>query len=365
MFKRFGFDPYIFTSILVLSVLGIITIYNSSAIPASEMYGNSYYFLIRHIIYTSFGFFLMILIATTPSKIFLKKSSIYLLYIFTLLLLIVVLKGPIINGTQRWIRFGKFSFQPSELAKLSIILFLSYYLSSRKDDIKKGNLTVLLVITFAIGFFVFLISKEPDIGTALLIAGISLAMLFIGGISLRLLFISSAVLIGSAAVIGFFYRYVIVRIKTLIDYTSDPQGAGFQIIQSLIALGSGGLTGVGIANSTQKLYFLPYAYTDFIFSIIGEELGFIAAVAVLLLYFTIFIRGALISFRVNDFQKHLLSAGITIYITVQALINIAVVTGSFIPKGIPLPFVSYGGSSLIVSYIAAGILLNVSNKGLR
>ncbi len=365
MFRRFNFDFYLLAAVLILMFVGIGEIYNTSGIIAEELHGDSQYFLIRHSIYAGIGAILMIIIGTTPLKFLFKKSFAYIFYFVGGLFLYAVLRGPIINGTQRWLRFGSFSVQPSEFAKLIIILFLASYLSSTKREVEEGNKYALFYPVFAVGIYAFLIIKEPDFGTALLIVGISIIMLFLSGISIKLLSVVSLSLFSAGAIMALFHSYVIERIKLLMDYTKDPLGSGFQIIQSLIAIGSGGISGNGFWNSTQKYFFLPYAQSDFIFSIIAEEGGFAASIIILILYFVILVRGIGIARRMEDFQKYLIASGITFWIVIQALINIAVVTGIFIPKGIPLPFVSYGGSSLLSSFIGVGILLNLSNRGLR
>jgi cell division protein FtsW len=359
MVRDRGLNIKLFIVVIFLLLVGAIAIYSSSAILSAEVYGYSYYFFIKHLVYLFSGLIIMLFIISSKSEFYKTQGFVYGLLIFSIALLMLTLNAPIINGTQRWIRFGGFSFQPSELAKLSVILYLSYYFSQKREIVFKGGSGFLIPGIF-VGIIIILIVKQPDIGTASMIVIISGMILFAGGIRIKyilylisfsLLFLISTILL---------YDYAIKRVVAMFDYNSDPLGKGFQIVQSLIALGSGGFSGVGLGDSTQKLYYLPYAHTDFIFSVIGEEIGFIATFLIVLAFLVFFIEGMRIARNSKNQQNMLMALGITTWIIIQALINVSVVIGIFPPKGIPLPFVSYGGSSLVVMLFAVGILIKIS-----
>ncbi|HHY93213.1 MAG TPA: cell division protein FtsW, partial [Firmicutes bacterium] len=268
------------------------------------------------------------------------------------------------GGARRWLQVGPLNVQPSEVAKLCTVLFLAGFLAERGDRIRhfwRGLLPVLVVV----GILCLLILKQPDLGTAVALAGTAGVMLFAAGADLRHLagLGAAAVPVLWWAIMGEEYRRV--RFLAFLNPAADPQGSGYHIIQSLYALGSGGLLGVGLGQSHQKFLYLPERHTDFIFAILGEEIGLLGTLAVLFLFFLLAWRGCRAAMLAPDRFGTLLAIGIISMVTLQALVNIGVVTGSLPITGIPLPFISYGGSSLVFSLASIGILLNISSQGRR
>jgi cell division protein FtsW len=267
---------------------------------------------------------------------------------------------PSVAKTNRWIQFFGIRFQPSELAKISLVLFFAHYCETKKDKLNEWK--TLLPPLGVLFFFVVLILKEPNFSTAIFIAGLSAMMLFLGGIKFRYF----AYLGGIFAVLFTLYlfqaNYRMDRIQSFVSPDKDPLGTSFQVNQSKLAVGSGGLFGVSLGQSTQKLFFLPFAHTDFIFAIIGEEIGLVGTTFTLFLFFVFLWRGLAIAFRTPNPADKLIAAGITLAITAQALLNISVVLGLGPATGIPLPFISYGRSALVCNLAAVGILLNISRK---
>ena len=360
MVRKPGVNTPLFLAVVLLSFLGLIAVYSSSAILSAEVYGKSYFFFLKHFAYVAAGLALLSWALLCRFDFYRHPLFLYGLYGLSLLLLLATLNSPIINGTQRWLRVGPFSFQPSELAKLSLIIVLAHYLTLKKELLSKGY-QVLAIPAVLVALVFLLILKQPDLGTAFIVLAISGVMFFVAGINFK--YVAWVMTAFVASVVGMicFYDYARARIVALFDYEADPLGKGFQIVQSLIALGSGGMGGVGLGDSTQKLYFLPYAHTDFIFAVIGEEMGFLVAFPVLLLYLVVMIQGYRAAINAPDMQQMLIATGITTWIFSQAMLNISVVIGIFPPKGITLPFISSGGSSLLVLLFAAGILIRVAS----
>ena len=359
MAKRLALDRILFASVLILLAYGVLMVYSSSAVLSMDIYGNSYTFFIKHLVIASFAFALMLFISGMDYKKLMLKRFVGLVLLASLLLLVIVLMLNPLNNTHRWIRFGMFSFQPSELAKLAVVIFMARYLAVNKEDINKKGLRILPILS-VVGPLIFLVIIEPDVGTGLTILFIVLVMLFSAGLTLRYYLVG---LLGLCA--GIYYlvissQYRMERILAFLDPWADPLGYGFQPIQSIIAIGSGGLFGTGITAGTQKYFYLPTPHTDFIYSVIGEELGFVGSMVLLLLFCCIFWRGIRIALRTNnDFGKYL-AFGITVMIVGQAFINISVALTLFPTKGIPLPLVSFGGTSMLISLVSTGILLNIS-----
>jgi cell division protein FtsW len=300
-----------------------------------------------------------------PYKFWASISMWLLLFSAALLILVLIPSiGHEVGGARRWLKLGNFGLQPSELAKYSVIIFLSRWLSYHQEQIKsftRGFLPPIMIL----GFIVGMILIEPDLGTSLALGVVGLILLFVAGVRIRyllsLFFISLPILYYFIADVP--YRRA--RILAFLDPWKDPKGVGFQIIQSFIALGSGGWTGVGLGESRQKLFYLPEAHTDFIFSIIGEELGFVGAVIVCLAFLILFILGFRIVLKMNDLTGHLMGLGIVSFLALQTLVNIGVVTGTLPTKGLPLPFISFGGSSLVLSMAGIGILMNLAVSSSR
>ncbi|MDR1701190.1 MAG: stage V sporulation protein E [Sporomusaceae bacterium] len=353
-------DFVIFFAVLCLLGFGVVMVYSASAVSAYVNYDDSYYFLKRQILWAALGLSIMLAVMHLDYHIWRKLAKpIMVLTLIMLALVLVPGLGKVVNGARRWLGFGVYYLQPSEIAKLSMVLFCSATLAAAQEKIKsftKGLLPQLLLLLLIFG----LILKEPDLGTGLVIASTAFLLLFAAGAKVSHLFSLGAVGVSGivAAIIAEPYR--MKRILAFSDPWSDPLNSGYHIIQSLYALGSGGLFGVGLGRSREKFLYLPEPHTDFIFAILGEELGFIGTAAVLILFFLFLWRGFKIAMSAPDIFGSLLAAGITSMIIMQAMMNIAVVTASMPVTGIPLPFISFGGSALVFTLVGVGILLNVS-----
>ncbi len=356
-------DYILLATVFLLLTIGIIMVFSSSYIMAYKWYGNSFYFFTRQAIYTVIAIVVFFITSRIDYHIWRKFAiPILLLSIFLLIMLYLPGFARYIRGAKRWLAIGPFSFQPSEMAKIALILYIADCLTRKKaKDISSFVWGILPI--FIITVFIFLlVFGQPDFSTAIVIMVCSFIMLFIGGSQITQLFALIILLVPPGLILALGKDYRRVRLLSFLNPWGDPLNSGFHIIQSLLALGSGGLFGVGIAESRQKYFYLPDQHTDFIFSIIGEELGFIGAVAIIILFIVFFWRGFLISLKSRDTFGLLLAAGITSLIVFQALVNISVVTKLIPTTGISLPFISYGGSSLIANMFCCGILLNISKN---
>lgn len=353
-------DFTIFFAIVGLLGLGVVMVYSSSAVSAYVNFNDSYYFLKRQLVWASLGITVMLLMMNIDYHVWRKLAKPVL--VITVILLILVLVpglGKVVNGARRWLGFGSLYLQPSEIAKLSMVLFCAHSLARHQDKITsftKGLGPHLLLLLGIFG----LILKEPDLGTALVIGGTVFILMFTAGAK-----ISHLASLGSAGVIGIIVAiiaepYRLRRLLAFSDPWADPLNSGYHIIQSLYAIGSGGLFGVGLGRSREKFLYLPEPHTDFIFAILGEELGFIGTVTVIVLFFLFAWRGFRVAISAPDIYGSMLAAGVTTVISLQALMNIAVVTASMPVTGIPLPFISFGGSALIFTLAGVGVLLNIS-----
>ncbi len=349
--------------LIVAALLGVgfLMIYSSSTVYARDSRGDSYFFVKRQIAWAAAGIIVFLALRKLDYHR-LRKISRLLLAVGGLLLLGVLIPGVGRSawGARRWFVFGGFSFQPSELAKYFLVLYLADLLSRHQDSIDSfwtGFLPPLAVTVFLAG----LVLIQPDLGSALSIVVIGIMMVFLAGA--RLIHLCALIPLSLPALIALIVKvgYRRERMLAFLDPWSDPRGAGFQIIQSLIALGSGGLTGLGLGASRQKLFYLPAATTDFIFSILGEELGFIGTGLVAGLVIGFLVVGFLIARRAPDLFGSLLAFGITAMVVLQALVNMGVSCGLLPTKGLPLPFVSYGGSNLLVSFAAVAVLVNIAS----
>lgn len=348
----------IMTSFLIS--VGIIMIYSSSGVYAMQQLGDSLYFLKRHVMFLGIGLILTVSLMAIDYRV-LQRWAKPILGVAILMLIVVLLPsvGKASYGARRWFKIGTFYFQPSEFAKLAMLLYVADFLSRKHQQIRhffSGFMPVIVVL----GAVCALILKQPDLGSTVLIGGVSLVMLFIAGARIR--HVASLLALALPAfyllIVNVPYRWA--RIVTFLDPWQDPHGAGFQLTQSQIALGTGGLFGLGLGQSMQKLYYLPAAHTDFIFSIIGEELGFIGALTIIAVFIGFIWQGARIAKRTADPFGYFLSAGIVAMISLQAVVNIGVSIGALPTKGLPLPFISYGGSALVFNMLATGLLLNIS-----
>jgi cell division protein FtsW len=356
--KRGTPDFAIILSVMLLISIGIIMVFSSSAVTSEQTIGDPYYFLKKQVIWAALGTFAMYF--TSHIDYFrLKSIAKPLFYICLVFLVLVLISGSGSKGATRWLGVGSLSFQPSETIKLAMVIFLSRLLSKRQSEIKSFSRTILPIILILV-LVCGLIMGQPDLGTTVVVAGTTFLLLVAAGARLSHLALLALTGAGAVALLIAVAPYRMERFIAFLDPWADPIDKGFQTIQSLLALGSGGLFGVGLGASRQKLFYLPEKHTDFIYAIIGEELGFIGGALIILLFIIFTWRGLKTALDVPDNFGSLLAAGITIMITLQAIINIGVVTGSMPVTGITLPFISYGGSSLLITMTAVGILLNIS-----
>jgi len=360
IFRRYGFDKPLAGLMLILSILGIVMVFSSSAVPASEKYKQTFYFFINQILGVVVGMGLIFWLISLKRPFYQNQYLVYGLTAVTLGLLVLCFLMPSHANTNRWVEFAGIRFQPSELAKISLVLFLAFYFEKKKE--KLDDIKTLLFPVSVLMFFVLLILKEPDYGTAMLVFGACAGLFFLAGVKARHLLSLGAIFGILFAFYLFSAQYRRDRLNEFISPEKDPLGKSFQVIQSKIAVGSGGLLGVSLGESTQKLYFLPYAHTDFIYAIIGEELGLLGTVITLSLFLGLLWRGVVITLRAPCYSAQLVAAGLTLFIGLQAFYNISVVLGIGPAKGVPLPLISFGRSSLICNYLAIGILLNLSQR---
>lgn len=358
-------DYILFTIIILLVILGVIMVFSSSYIMAYKWYHNSFYFFSRQAIFAVIAM-VIFFIAMKIDYHFWQKFAIPILVLSVFLLVAIYFPGFArhVRGAKRWLSIGFLSLQPSEIAKFALILYIADCLTRKKAKDIGTFLRGILPIFIITGLIFLLIFNQPDFSTAIVIIGCSFIMLFIGGSKITQLFTLIVLLVPPGLFLAMGKDYRRVRLLSFLNPWEDPLRSGFHIIQSLLALGTGGLSGVGIAESRQKFFYLPDQHTDFIFSIIGEELGFLGTFFVIVLFVLFLWRGFLISLKAKDNFGLLLASGITSIITFQAIINISVVTKLIPTTGINLPFISYGGSSLMVNMFCCGILLNISKNSL-
>ena len=342
---------------LGLVAFGLVMVYSATSASAAIGNGDPMSFLKRQAVYALIGLVLMT-VASRFDYHRLRYFSAPLLLTALVLCTAVLVLGPAINGARRWFVFGPASFQPSELAKLALCLFAAVYLSRRRAPRTFGELLKPLGLLTAI--FCALIVVEPDLGTTITICGMMLALLLVAGVPIRLLATASILALGMGLLAIYMEPYRRARVFSFLDPWKDAQGAGFQIVQATIGIGSGGVTGAGLGEGVGKISYLPEAHTDMIFAVIGEELGLIGATLVIGAFAVLAVVGFRIALRCEDPFGKLLAAGITALVCGQAAINLAAALGIAPLTGIPLPFVSYGGSSLIVLLAAMGVLLNIA-----
>jgi cell division protein FtsW len=350
---------------LLLLGVGLVMIFSSSAVIALERHGDPYYYLKRQSAWAVVGVIGMFLAMRIDYRDL--KRYIYLIYISTAILLLAVLTpgvGVNINGAQRWINLGVTTFQPSEFAKLALVIFFAGFIAKKEAEKKLGDFVFgYLPNIIALTVIFSLIHMQPDLGTALIIAASAITLFIVGGV--RLTHLGGAILIAMPLLFAAIYNvgYRRRRMLSFLNPWDDASDSGYQIIQSFVALSNGGLWGTGLGNGKQKLFYLPEPYTDFIFSIIGEEMGLAGALSVLTLFLILAWRGVRAGLLAQDKFGALLALGITFTMTIQALLNVSVTTGLTPTKGLPLPFISLGGSALVMWLISMGLLANVSEKG--
>jgi cell division protein FtsW len=362
MAKRVGVDKWLFFTTLSLVMLGLASVFSASAVMAEARFGSPYTFLGRQALWALLGVTAMVILMRVDYRRYNSKKFVYGAMGVTCLLLLAVFAVPGSHATHRWIRFGPFfTFQPSEIAKPVLAIYLAWFLHTRLNAMRDWKHTLLPA---AIPAFVFLglIVKEPDLGTALVIFGMLVLVLLLAGMEWRYVLGIFAAVAPVVAALLVFVPWRLARMKVFLHPEADPQGAGFHINQSLIAVGTGGWTGRGYMEGVQKLFYLPEPHTDFIFANISEELGFIGAMFLLLLFVVLGIRGLRTVFLLRDPFARLLAFGITVTILIQAFFNMSVVVALLPTKGITLPFVSDGGTSLCIMLACIGILLNLTRE---
>lgn len=355
-------DKLLFIAVIILMIFSLFMIYSASYIWAEYKFDNPFKYVINQGIFSIIGVICLLIISKIDHKFYYKKANLILLICIILLSIVLIPGiGVVRNGSRSWFLIGSFGIQPSEFSKIGLIIFTSKYLSKSNKflkDYKKGVFPILIILFLIFG----LIMLEPDFGTGMIIVVTIIAMLFVAGVNMKFFYI--LFILGVLGITGLILiaPYRMDRITSFLNPWSDPLGTGFQIIQSLYAIGPGGLFGVGYLNSRQKNFYLPEPQTDFIFSIIAEEFGVVGALFVLSLFAIILIRSLKISLRQNDLFSKYLAFGLTFQLIIQVIMNLSVVIGLIPVTGVTLPFLSYGGSSLLTSLVGIGIILNISRK---
>jgi len=357
-------DKWLFIDVTILMLFGLLMIYSSSSIWAEYKFSNSFHYVIYQGLFIFMGIFLILFLSRVNPSFYYKNATKLLVIAIVLLILVLIPGiGSVRNGSRSWFGIGSFGIQPSEFSKLALIIFTSKYLEKSNKfikDYKKGVFPILIILLFVFG----LIMLEPDFGTGMILVVSIIALLFVAGVNIKF-FIG----LGFLGLLGIIVLIIIApyrmdRITSFMNPWSDPLGTGFQIIQSLYSIGPGGILGMGLFNSRQKHFYLPEPQTDFIFSIISEELGILGIIIVVTLFIILLYRSFKISLKCeNKFNKYL-SFGLTFQMIIQAILNLSVVIGLIPVTGVTLPFLSYGGSSLLISSISIGIILSISKSNI-
>ncbi len=353
-------DLGLLIAILVISIFGIVMVYSASYIWAEYKFNDPFKFVKHQALFFSIGIVILYIVSNIDYKIYYEKANLLLIGCIALLVLVIIPGiGTVRNGSRSWFGIGSFGIQPSEAAKISLIIFTSKYLCKNEKDLKsirKGILPILGIVFLIFG----LIMLQPDFGTGVIIVMSIIGLLFVAGVNFK--FFIRLGMIGVIGIVGLIAvaPYRLERILSFLNPWSDSLGSGFQIIQSLYAIGPGGLFGYGFLNSRQKHFYLPEPQTDFIFSIISEEFGFMGVLIVSGLFLFIIVKGFQIARKANDTFSKYLAFGVTFQIAFQAVLNLMVVVGLIPVTGVTLPFLSYGGSSLMITLLEIGIVLNIS-----
>lgn len=353
------FDSVIFYTTMTLVFIGIIMVFSASFVQSAFKHGDSYYFLKRNVIYATLGFISMIIMSNLDYRFWKKNAKVIGIVSVILLLLVLTPLGIKANGARRWLGFGAFTIQPAEIAKFATIIITAKFIEKRYDDMKsltKGVIPLLLVP----GLFFALIMLQPNMSTAGTIILVTFVMIFVAGLNMKFVIAMFGSGIGLFLLLALTSEYRLKRILSFLDPFQDPLGNGYQVIQGLYALGSGGLFGMGLGKSQQKWFYIPEPQNDFIFAIIGEELGLIGCAIVIMLFVILVYRCVRIALNCKDIFTCMVVIGIGAQIGIQAALNIAVATSSMPVTGVALPFISYGGTSLIIFMSAVGIVLNIS-----
>jgi cell division protein FtsW len=361
MAKRISVDRWLFTVTLLLVFIGLVMVFSASAVMAKERYGSPYTFLIRQALWAAAGLVAMLIAMKIDYRKYKHPAFVYSLLGATTLMLISVFFLDRAHNTHRWIHWGAFSFQPSELAKPTLILFLAYFLESRTKSMEDWRNTLLPAVVPTV-IFLGLIVFQPDLGTAIACAAITVCILYVAGMQLRYFAYAFLASLPALYVLIFHVSYRRDRILAFLNPYADPQKTGFHIIQSMIAVSTGGITGLGLMEGKQKLFYLPEPHTDFIYAVTAEEFGLLGSVFVAALFAVFLWRGLRAAVNIDDIFGRYVAVGITSMVVLQACINISVVLGMMPTKGIPLPLISYGGSSLFITLACIGVLLNITQQ---
>ncbi len=360
--KRLYYDSWLVLSTTAILGIGLLMVASSSIVISDRAYGFGFYYLIRQAIYLSIGLTLGFFVTRIPSLFWQRISGYLILFSFILLILVLVPGvGKEVNGSMRWIIIGPLSLQVSEMVKLSVIIYISGYIVRRQHEVQtriRGFLKPLLLLSG----IALLLLQEPDFGAITVIAATTLGILFLGGVRLWQFIFLLIIAVGSLGLLAISAPYRLLRLTTFLHPWSNPFDTGYQLTQSLIAFGRGGIWGVGLGNSVQKLFYLPEAHTDFLFAVLGEELGLIGQLLVVMLFIILVGRGLMISYRTyrhGNFFNAYLGYGLSLCLALQVMINIGVNLGILPTKGLTLPLMSYGGTSLWVSCILVGLLVRV------
>ena len=354
-------DKWLFAATVGLALFGVVMVYSASAVMAQRENGNQFHYVVKQGIWTGIGFVVMLVAMQVDYKHFKNRRVVYGLLAATTAMLLAVFAFSATNGAHRWIKFPMLSIQPSELAKPALVIFLAYFMERRAGEEGRWWPTFMpcALVTCVLAALIVL---EPDLGTAMMLGVIFVFVVYTAGARLKHLAMVAAPALLAVAGLLIFVPFRVRRLVTFLDPWADPQGSGFQVVQSLIAVGSGGPNGLGFAQGKQKMLFLPFAHSDFIYAVVGEELGLVGALAVIAVFALFLWRGIRTSLLAPDRFGMLLALGLVTAIVTQALFNISVVLSLVPTKGIPLPFISYGGSSLVPTLAAVGILLNISQQ---
>lgn len=356
------FNKYIFFDVIVLMLFGLLMVYSSSSIWAEYKFNNSLHYVIYQGLFIILGIILMIILSRIKPSFYYDNANKFLILAIILLILVLIPGiGVVRNGSRSWFGIGGFGIQPSEFSKLSLIIFTSKYLS-KKEKLLKNYRKGIFPILGILFFIFFLIMLEPDFGTGMILVISIISLMFIAGVDMKFFVVLGIVGIVGIVLLIMIAPYRMDRITSFLDPWSDPLGTGFQIIQSLYAIGPGGLLGMGLFNSRQKHFYLPEPQTDFIFSIISEELGVLGVIVVILLFGILLISSFKVAIKCEDKFLKYLSFGLTFQMILQTILNLLVVIGLIPVTGVTLPFLSYGGSSLLISSISVGIILSISKN---
>jgi cell division protein FtsW len=361
MAKRVGVDKWLFGTVLLLVLFGLVSVFSASAVLAKATLGSPYAYVIKQAIWAALGMVALFVLMQVNYRKYNNPKLIFPAMAITGLLLLAVFVMSGMNGAHRWVRLPGITLQPSELAKPMIVLFLAWFLQTRIHAIDNIKETILPAVIPPL-VFIGLILKEPDLGTALVCAAVLMLMLFLAGLRMRWLFAAVACASPVMYYMLFHVAWRAARMKVFLNPEADPRGAGFHILQSLIAVGTGGIRGLGLMEGRQKLFYLPEPHTDFIFANICEELGLIGAICILSAFCILGYRGLRAAFLSTDPFARFLAFGLTTVILVQAFFNMSVVLALLPTKGIPLPFISSGGTSVFVTLACMGVLLNVTRE---